>query len=283
MAKIISLVNQKGGVGKTTISINLSAALGKLRKKTLLVDLDPQGNASTGLGIYKCDIESSVYEVLVGEANIKDTIIKTEFTNLSVLPATINLAGVNVEFVKKSQTNNEFKMNEQLKMVLDTIRDKYDYIIIDCPPSLGVLTLNALVASDAIIIPVQCEYFAIEGLTQLLNTVVITQMRMNPHLEIEGVLLTMLDQRTNLGFDVVNEVRKYFGDKTFNTIIPRLIRLGEAPSHGVPINEYDPTNRATEAFHNLAKEVIERDDPKNKNSGTFHNLAKEVIEGNGTK
>ncbi len=262
MAKIISLVNQKGGVGKTTTSINLSAALGKLRKKTLLVDLDPQGNASTGLGINKGDIESSIYEVLVGTANIQDTIIKTKFTNLSVLPATINLAGVDIEFVEKAQDSKDFKMNEQLKKVLDTIRDKYDYIIIDCPPSLGVLTLNALVASDAIIIPVQCEYFAIEGLTQLLNTVIITQKRMNPHLEIEGVLLTMLDQRTNLGLDVVDEVRNYFGDKTFNTIIPRLIRLVEAPSHGVPINEYDPTNRATEAFHNLAKEVIERDGAK---------------------
>ena len=263
MAKVISLVNQKGGVGKTTTSINLSAALGKLGKKTLLIDLDPQGNASTGLGINKGDINGkSIYECLTNEIPFKDGIIKTKFSNLSIVPATINLAGVDIELVEKAQENPEYRMNEQLKLCIETVRNKYDYIIIDCPPSLGLLTTNALVGSDAVIIPVQCEFFALEGIAQLLNTIIITRTRLNPNLEIEGVLLTMLDPRTNLGLQVVEDIRKYFGDKTFNTIIPRLIRLVEAPSHGEPINEYDPANRATEAYNNLAKEVIERDGSK---------------------
>jgi len=260
MTRVISLVNQKGGVGKTTTSINLSAALGKLGKKTLLVDLDPQGNTSTGLGINKSDINGkSVYECLSGVTDAKSSIIVTKFTNLSILPATINLAGVDIELVEKAQNDPSYRMNEQLKNTLEPIKKNYDYIIIDCPPSLGLLTTNALVASDAVIIPVQCEFFALEGITQLLNTIIITQTRLNPRLQIEGVLLTMLDSRTNLGLEVVEEVRRFFGSKTFNTIIPRLVRLVEAPSHGEPINEYDPTNRATEAYHNLAKEVVERD------------------------
>lgn len=262
MAKVISLVNQKGGVGKTTTSINLSASLGKLRKKTLLVDLDPQGNTSTGLGINKADIKGSVYECLNGTMEAKDAIIKTRFTNLYILPATINLAGIDIELIQKTQQDPEFIMNEQLKNVLAPVLEKFDYIIIDCPPSLGLLTTNALVASDSVIIPVQCEFFALEGITQLLNTIIMTQTKLNPKLQIEGVLLTLLDSRTNLGLEVVEEVRRFFNEKVFNTIIPRLIRLVEAPSHGEPINEYDPTCRAAEAYNNLAKEVIERDGTK---------------------
>ncbi len=258
MTKIISLVNQKGGVGKTTTSINLAASLGKLGKKTLLIDLDPQGNTTTGLGVNKGDIKNSIYEVLNGTSIPKKAIIKTKFRNLSIIPATINLAGLDVELLEKGYQDLEFKKNEQLRNALSLIKDNYEYIIIDCPPSLGLLTTNALVASNSVIIPVQCEFFALEGITQLLNTIIMTQTRLNPDLKIEGVLLTLLDSRTNLGLEVVEEVRKFFKEKVFNTIIPRLIRLVEAPSHGEPINEYDPSSRAAEAYLNLAKEVIER-------------------------
>ena len=259
MTKIISLVNQKGGVGKTTSSINLSASLGKLGKKTLLIDLDPQGNATTGLGINKGEIAYSVYDVLSEKCDIKKSIINTKFTNLSILPATINLAGIDIELVEKAYQDTNFQKNNQLKNALKLVEDKYDYIIIDCPPSLGLLTTNALVSSNSIIIPVQCEFFALEGITQLLNTIIMTQTRLNPGLKIEGVLLTLLDSRTVLGLEVVEEVRKFFKEKVFNTIIPRLIRLVEAPSHGEPIIEYDPLSRAAEAYLNLAKEVILRD------------------------
>lgn len=259
MAKIISLVNQKGGVGKTTTSINLSASLGKIGKKTLLIDLDPQGNASTGLGINKGGIKYSVYDVLTDRCDIKDAIIKTKFTKLYILPSTINLAGLDMELIQMEYNNPEFKKNEQLKKALDTVIEHFDYVIIDCPPSLGLNTMNALVASNSVIIPVQCEFYALEGVAQLLNTIIMTQTKLNPDLTIEGVLLTLLDSRTNLGLEVVEQIRKFFGDKVFNTIIPRLIRLVEAPSHGQPICEYDPTCRATEAYLNLAKEVIERD------------------------
>ena len=259
MTKIISLVNQKGGVGKTTTSINLSASLGKLGKKTLLIDLDPQGNASTGLGIDKGSVKNSVYDVLVGSCNIKEAIIKTKFTRLSILPATMNLAGINMELIQMEYRDPTFKKNEQLKKAFVDIENVYDYIIIDCPPSLEIITMNALVASDSVIIPVQCEFYALEGVVQLLNTIIMTQTKLNPNLTIEGVLLTLLDSRTNLGLEVVEQTRKFFGDKVFNTIVPRLIRLVEAPSHGEPICEYDPTCRATEAYLNLAKEVIERD------------------------
>lgn len=259
MAKIISLVNQKGGVGKTTTSINLAASLGKMGKKTLLIDLDPQGNASTGLGIDKGAIKVSIYDVLTNRCEIKDAIIKTKFTKLSILPATINLAGLDMELVQMEYQDPEFKKNEQLKKKLETVQESYDYIIVDCPPSLGLNTMNALVSSNSVLIPVQCEFFALEGVAQLLNTIIMTQTKLNPELTIEGVLLTLLDSRTNLGLEVVEQVRKFFGDKVFNTIIPRLIRLVEAPSHGEPICEYDPLCRATEAYLNLAKEVIERD------------------------
>lgn len=258
MGKVISLVNQKGGVGKTTTSINLSSSLGHLGKKVLLIDLDPQSNSTTGLGVNKSSIENSIYEVITGACDIKKAIIKTKFKNLSVIPSMINLAGVDIELVQKGFKNEDFKIGEQLKGQIDSIKKDYDFIIIDCPPSLGLLTTNALAASDSVLIPVQCEYFALEGVTQLLNTIILTQSKINPKLDIEGVLLTMLDGRTLLGLEVVEDVRKFFKEKVFNTIIPRLIKLVEAPSHGKPIIEYDEKSRGAEAYMNLAKEVIER-------------------------
>lgn len=258
MGKIIAFVNQKGGVGKTTSSINLAASLGLLGKKTLLVDLDPQGNSTTGVGVNKGDLENSIYEVLVDRAEIKKVVAKTKFKNLYLIPASINLAGVDMELVEMSRVNPEFVPQLQLKKYLGQISEVFDYIILDCPPSLGLITTNALAAANSVIIPVQCEFFALEGIMQLLNSIMIAQKKLNPSLDIEGVLLTMLDGRTNIGLEVIEEVRKYFKNKVFNTIIPRLVRLVEAPSHGKPISDYDPTSRATLAYQNLAKEVISR-------------------------
>ncbi len=265
MGKVISLVNQKGGVGKTTTSINLASSLGFLDKKVLLIDLDPQSNSSTGLGVVKSEIRKSIYDVIANNSDINETIIKTKFKNLSIIPSLINLAGVDIELVQKGVSNEDFKIGDQLKNGMKNIKDRYDYIIIDCPPSLGLLTTNALAASDSVLIPVQCEYFALEGVTQLLNTIILTQNKINPNLDIEGVLLTMLDGRTLLGLEVVEDVRKFFKEKVFNTIIPRLVRLVEAPSHGKPIIEYDPESRGAEAYINLAKEVIERDERRHEN------------------
>ena len=262
MGKVISLVNQKGGVGKTTTSINLSASLAVLGKKVLLIDLDPQGNTTTGVGINKGEIEKSVYDVLIGDCPITEAMIKTKYKNLYVLPATINLAGLDIELLEKSRQENGFLKGEQLKNNLRDIVDSFDYIIIDCPPSLGLITTNALTASNSVIIPVQCEFFALEGITQLLRTIMLAQKTLNPTLDIEGVLLTMLDSRTNLGFEVVDDIRKFFKEKVYNTIIPRLVRLTEAPSHGEPIVAYDPKSRGSEAYINLAKEVIERNGRK---------------------
>ena len=258
MGKVISLINQKGGVGKTTTSINLAASLAILNKKVLLVDLDPQCNATTGIGINKGDIEKSIYNVLNNTCEIDDVIIKTKYKNLSVLPANINLAGIDIEIRDNSRNDSTYLQAEQLKIHIDKIRDSYDFIIIDCPPALGIITTNALTSSDSVIIPVQCEFFALEGITQLLKAIMYTRENLNPNLSIEGVLLTMFDARTNMSIEVVEDIRKYFKDKVYNTIIPRLIRLTEAPSHGKPIIVYDPKSRGSEAYLNLAKEVIDK-------------------------
>ena len=258
MGKIIALVNQKGGVGKTTSSINLAACLGYLGKRSLLIDLDPQGNSTTGLGIDKGDIKKSIYDLLVGNANLKEVIKKTKFKNLYIIPATISLAGADLELAEKSRLDPEFSKNKQLKNSLESAKEIFDYIIIDCPPSLGLLTTNALTAANSVIIPVQCEFFALEGIMQLLNSIMLAQKTLNPDLDIEGVLLTMLDNRTNLGLEVVQDIKSYFKERVYDTIIPRLVRLSEAPSHGKPIINYDPKSRGAEAYINLAKEVIKR-------------------------
>lgn len=247
---MIALANQKGGVGKTTSSVNLSSSLAFLGKKVLLVDIDPQGNASSGVGVKKGEIEHCIYDVLVDDVAIQDVLQKTDLDNLNVIPATIQLAGAEVELVPA------ISREIRLKKAIDSIRDDYDYVIIDCPPSLGLLTLNALTAADSVLIPVQCEYYALEGLSQLLNTIRIVQKHLNEDLQIEGVLLTMLDARTNLGIQVIEEVKKYFQNKVFNTIIPRNVRLSEAPSHGKPILLYDAKSKGAEVYLELAKEVV---------------------------
>ena len=258
MGKVISLVNQKGGVGKTTTSINLAAALGYYGKKTLIIDLDPQGNASTGLGIEKGDTKYSIYDVMIDRVEIEDAIVKTKFRNLSILSSTINLAGIDIELIDRSSREPDFIKTAQLKKHISNIKERFDYIIIDCPPSLGLLTTNALTASDSVIIPVQCEFFALEGIMQLLNTIMLVQKNLNPTLDIEGVLLTMLDLRTKLGIEVVTEIRSYFKERVYDTIIPRLVKISEAPSHGKPIHVYDKDSKGTMAYLNLAKEVIQR-------------------------
>lgn len=258
MGKIIALVNQKGGVGKTTSSINLAASLGVMKQKVLLIDLDPQGNATTGLGINKAEIKKSVYDLLIDQGNLKEVIVKSNFKNLYVMPATINLAGADIELMEKSRLEPGFAKGGQLKKYLDEAKSVFDFIIIDCPPSLGILTTNALTACDSVIIPVQCEFFALEGIMQLLSTIRMAQKNLNPELDIEGVLLTMFDARTKLGIDVVEEIKEYFKERVYDSIIPRLIKLSEAPSHGKPILAYDPLSRGTTAYLNLAKEVMVR-------------------------
>lgn len=250
MGKTIAVANQKGGVGKTTTSVNLSACLAYLGKKTLLIDIDPQGNASSGVGVNKKEIAGCIYDVLIDDEPMMNYIYETHVENLSIIPATMNLAGAEIELV--SAISREIR----LKQALVPVRQQYDYIIIDCPPSLGLLTINALTAADSVLIPVQCEYYALEGLSQLLSTVRLVQKHLNQALEIEGVLLTMLDARTNLGLQVIAEVKKYFGDKVYRSIIPRNVRLSEAPSHGKPIIFYDIRSRGAETYLELTREVI---------------------------
>ncbi|MBR4178208.1 MAG: ParA family protein [Bacilli bacterium] len=262
MGKVISLVNQKGGVGKTTTSINLASSLGHLGKKVLLIDLDSQSNATTGLGIERNKFKNSIYTVIMDACDIKDAIIKTPFKNLSIIPSVIELAGADVDMIQISSQNPDYVMTQQLKLQIDKIRDRYDYILIDCPPALGILTLNALTASDSVLIPIQCEFYSLDGVNLILKTILSVQKKANPKLEIEGVLLTMLDGRTLLGLEVVEDVRKFFNEKVFSTIIPRLVKLVEAPSHGKPIIEYDPKSKGALAYLNLAKEVIERNGNK---------------------
>lgn len=250
MGKIIAIANQKGGVGKTTTSVNLGAGLAQVGKKVLLVDIDAQGNATTGVGIEKSELDQCIYNVLVEDADVQGVIQKTATENLDVLPATIQLAGAEIELVPT------ISREVRLQRALQPVRDEYDYVIIDCPPSLGLLTINALTAADSVIIPVQCEYYALEGLSQLLNTVRLVQKHLNKNLAIQGVLLTMLDARTNLGIQVIDEVKKYFRDKVYRSIIPRNVRLSEAPSHGKPIMQYDAKSRGAEVYIDLAEEVI---------------------------
>ena len=249
MGKVISVANQKGGVGKTTTTVNLSTKLTKKGKKVLLIDTDPQGNATSGLGITK-EVELSVYDVLVGDTEINETIQETAIKNLKVCPSNISLAGAEVQLV--SMMSRE----QRLKTKLDIIKNDYDYILIDCPPSLGLITLNAFTASDTVLIPVQCEYFALEGLGQLLNTVNLVKKHLNKNLEIEGALLTMYDARTNLSNQVVKEVKKYFENKVYKTVIPRNVRLSEAPSYGMPITIYDPRSKGAKAYEKFAKELL---------------------------
>ncbi len=249
MGKVISVANQKGGVGKTTTTVNLSTLLAKKGKKVLLIDTDPQGNATSGLGVTK-ELELSVYDILVGDTTFEETIEKTAIKNLSVCPSNISLAGAEVQLV--SMMSRE----QRLKVKLDEIKDQYDYILIDCPPSLGLITLNAFTASDTVLIPVQCEYFALEGLGQLLNTVNLVKKHLNKNLEIEGALLTMYDARTNLSNQVVKEVKKYFEGKVYKTVIPRNVRLSEAPSYGMPISLYDPRSKGAKAYEKLSKEFL---------------------------
>jgi len=250
MGKIVAVANQKGGVGKTTTAVNLGACLAEQGKKVLLVDGDPQGNATSGVGIDKADVDECIYNVIVEDMEAKNVVRSTAVENLSIIPATIQLAGAEIELV--STISREVR----LKRALETVKDHFDYVIIDCPPSLGLLTLNALTAADSVLIPVQCEYYALEGLSQLLNTVRLVQKHLNNQLRIEGVLLTMLDARTNLGLQVTAEVKKYFQDRVYQTIIPRNVRLSEAPSHGEPIILYDARSRGAAVYTERAKEVI---------------------------
>jgi chromosome partitioning protein len=250
MGKIMAVANQKGGVGKTTTAINLSASLAHLGKQVLLIDCDPQGNATSGIGIKKSEIKQCIYDVLISEVNIENIIVSTEIPKLSVAPATIRLAGAEAELV------GMMARDQRLRRALERVKNKFDYILIDCPPSLGNLTLNALAAADSIIVPIQCEYYALEGLSQLIKTVQLVQRYSNPDLQIEGVVLTMFDNRTNLSNQVTEEVKRYFEDKVYKTIIPRNIRLSEAPSYGKPIILYDKNSKGAETYMELAKEVI---------------------------
>ena len=257
MCKIISVANQKGGVGKTTTTVNLSTIIAKKGKKVLLIDADPQGNATSGLGVDK-EVELSTYDVLVNDATIEEACKTTAVKNLMVCPSNISLAGAEVELV--SMMSRE----QRLKEKIETAKEYFDYIFIDCPPSLGLITLNAFTASDSVLIPVQCEYFALEGLGQLLNTINLVKKHLNKTIEIEGALLTMYDIRTNLSNQVVKEVKKYFGDKVYKTVIPRNVRLSEAPSYGMPITIYDPKSKGAKSYIKFAKEFMQKEEDLNK-------------------
>ena len=257
MGRIISIANQKGGVGKTTTAVNVSAILAKRGKKVMLIDADPQGNASSGLGLEK-ETENSLYDVLINDVDLESTLQDTNIKTLKVCPSNMNLAGAEVELVSL------MSREQRLKEKLDLVKDDFDFIFIDCPPSLGLITLNSFTAADSVLIPVQCEYFALEGLGQLIDTINLVKKHLNKSLEIEGAVLTMYDMRTNLSNQVVKEVKRYFDDKVYKTVIPRNIKLSEAPSFGMPIGLYDPKSKGARAYEKLAREVMKANEDRNK-------------------
>ena len=254
MGRIIAIANQKGGVGKTTTTINLSACLAEMGKKVLTIDMDPQGNTTSGLGLDKSSCKNTVYELILGECSINDAVIHTEIENLDLIPSNVNLAGAEIELLDVN--DREYVLRNEV----DYIRDDYNFILIDCPPSLNMLTVNAMTTADTILVPIQCEYYALEGISQLIHTIDLVQERLNSNLRIDGVVFTMYDARTNLSSDVVDTVKENLNATVYQTIIPRNVRLAEAPSHGLPINLYDPKSSGAESYRNLAKEIIERKD-----------------------
>ncbi|MBH1941961.1 ParA family protein [Mobilitalea sibirica] len=254
MARIIAIANQKGGVGKTTTAINLSACLAEKNRKVLAIDIDPQGNTTSGLGIDKKSLDYTIYQLLIGECSLEECRLSSDIKNLDVLPSNVNLAGAEIELI--GVEGREYI----LKKHIDPIRDDYDYIIIDCPPSLNTLTVNAMTTADTVLVPIQCEFYALEGLTQLIHTINLVKQRLNPQLEMEGVVFTMFDARTNLSLQVVENVKENLKQNIYKTIIPRNVRLAEAPSHGLPINLYDPKSAGADGYRQLAVEVIENDE-----------------------
>lgn len=254
MGRVIAIANQKGGVGKSTTAINLSSCLGEMGQKVLTIDMDPQGNTTSGMGVDKDEQENTIYELLLSECEIEESIIKLEFDNVFLIPSNVNLAGAEIELI--GIESKEFILKNQI----EKIKEEYDYIVIDCPPSLNMLTINAMTTADTVLVPIQCEYYALEGLSQLMHTIELVQERLNPDLEIEGVVFTMYDARTNLSLQVVENVKNNLNQNIYKTIIPRNVRLAEAPSHGLPINYYDTKSTGAESYRLLAEEVIHRGD-----------------------
>ena len=254
MGRVIAIANQKGGVGKSTTAINLSSCLGEAKKKVLVIDMDPQGNTTSGLGVEKEVLDSTVYELLLGECDLSDCLIELKYEGVALIPSNVNLAGAEIELI--GIENKEFVLRDQIAQV----KEQYDFIIIDCPPSLNMLTINAMTTADTVLVPIQCEYYALEGLSQLMHTIELVQERLNPDLEMEGVVFTMYDARTNLSLQVVENVKSNLNQTIYKTIIPRNVRLAEAPSHGMPINYYDGNSSGAESYRLLAEEVIHRGD-----------------------